>query len=294
MAYFLYLRTFINVYRTGSYGNAADILNMTQPTISNHISSLEQQLGKPLFRRTANGGKTYKPTKVAHNLARDLSPHIDKIEEIYVSTRGDGQQTQGTVHIGGLTEFIETHMTPTITALMPENIRFVIQYDGAEHWLEHIEDQSVDMAILPMPIHSEMVAYKEFISEPLALVAHSDFVTVGAKLESLLQLSYISYSPELPCIKQFIAGLPVDSEHFRTNMTTSSFRMIKDMLLKRAGFSILPRSLVEKEIRDGFLFDAHVDFDPIYMRLYLAWNKNSIRKKKNIFVRDAMLANRIQ
>ena len=87
MSYFPYLRTFLYVYRTGSYGNAANILNMTHPTVSKHVSVLEQQLGKPLFKRTDNGGKTYKPTVVAKDLARELSPHIDRIEEIFTSTR---------------------------------------------------------------------------------------------------------------------------------------------------------------------------------------------------------------
>lgn len=289
MAYFLYLRTFMNVYRSGSYGNAAETLNMSQPTISNHITSLEQQLGKPLFKRTENGGKRYKPTKVARDLARELSPHIDRIEEIFISTRGHPKSLQGTVHIGGLTEFIERHLTHTITALMPENIRFIIQYEGADHWIDLLEEQSIDLAILPMPIYSEKISYKEFISDPLVMVAHSDFVNAGAPLEYLLDLSFISYAPQLPCIQQFLASFPDTDNRLNTLATTSSFSMIKDMLLNKAGFSILPKPIVKEELEKGILFEANTDLPTVDMRLYLAWNKQSMQKPKNIFVRDAIL-----
>ncbi|MEM8832925.1 MAG: LysR family transcriptional regulator [Pseudomonadota bacterium] len=279
----------MNVYRAGSYGNAANVLNMSQPTISNHISSLEQQLGKTLFRKDQSLGKRYKPTKAANDLARELSPHIDRIEEIYISTRGHPKKAQGTVHIGGLTEFVETHVTHTISALMPENIRFIIQYDSPDQWIEMLEEQTLDMAILPMPINASMIDFKELIADQLVMVAHTDFIKAGAKLDYLLDLPYIAYAPEFPCIKQFIAGLPISRSDLRVFTTTSSFRMIKDMLLSKSGFSIVPRSFVEDKIKSGEIFVANTDKDLINMRLYLAWNKLSMQKPKNIFVRDAIL-----
>ena len=51
----------------------------------------------------------------------------------------------------------------------------------------------------------------------------------------------------------------------------------------------MPQSLVEKEIKDGIFVQYIPDPAPIYMRLYLAWNKNSMQKTRNIFVRDAIL-----
>lgn len=289
MSHFTYLRTFLCVYRTGSYGNAANALNLTHPTVSQHIVILEQQLGKPLFKRTENGGKSYKPTKVARELARELSPHIDKIEEIFSLVRGRSDELKGTVHIGGLSEFVETHLTDITTTLMPEDIHFVIQYEGSDQWSDALEEQATDISILPMPITSEMIGYRELFADPLVLVSHTNLCESDVNISSFVKLPYIAYAPELLSIKHFIAGLPIDDGALNVAMTTGSFRMIKDLLLKQAGFSIVPQSLVQEEIKNGILEQYVIDSAPIYMRLYLAWNKNSMQKPKNIFVRDAIL-----
>ena len=100
LTYFSYIRTFLYVYRTGSFGSAANALNMTQPTVSNHITALEQQLGKPLFRRGKSSGKSYKATAFAKDLARELEPYVDKIETIFDASRNIADNTGTTVYLG--------------------------------------------------------------------------------------------------------------------------------------------------------------------------------------------------
>ena len=43
------LRSFVEVYRSGSISDAARALGLTQPAVSQHIAALETQLGKQLF-----------------------------------------------------------------------------------------------------------------------------------------------------------------------------------------------------------------------------------------------------
>ncbi len=51
------LRTFLAVHRLGSFTRAADALGRTQPAISRRMQLLEQDLGVPLFERTAAGNR---------------------------------------------------------------------------------------------------------------------------------------------------------------------------------------------------------------------------------------------
>ena len=46
---------------------------------------------------------------------------------------------------------------------------------------------------------------------------------------------------------------------------------------------------MKEELEKGILFEANTDLPTVDMRLYLAWNKQSMQKPKNIFVRDAIL-----
>lgn len=49
------LRSFAAVAREGNVSRAAEVLNLTQPTVSLHLKRLAEDTGLTLFRRTASG-----------------------------------------------------------------------------------------------------------------------------------------------------------------------------------------------------------------------------------------------
>ncbi|WP_158515199.1 LysR family transcriptional regulator [Bordetella sp. H567] len=49
------LRAFVGVVREGSVHRAADLLHLTQPTVTRAIQKLERDIGQPLFERTSTG-----------------------------------------------------------------------------------------------------------------------------------------------------------------------------------------------------------------------------------------------
>lgn len=61
------LRHFLALYTTHNFGLAAKDGNVTQQAVSKSIARLEDQLGLPLFNRTAYGAE---PTPYAHTLAK--------------------------------------------------------------------------------------------------------------------------------------------------------------------------------------------------------------------------------
>ena len=66
------LRTFLAVHRTGGFSAAADQLRRSQPAISRRIALLEDELGAPVFERTA-GGVTLS------QVGRTLVPHAERV-----------------------------------------------------------------------------------------------------------------------------------------------------------------------------------------------------------------------
>ena len=73
-----WLRTFRAVYRTKSLSRAAEILNISQPTVSQHIQALESHVNQKLFTRKSKGVQETDDGKILNTL---VSGSIESLEE---------------------------------------------------------------------------------------------------------------------------------------------------------------------------------------------------------------------
>ena len=93
-----HIRSFLAVVRYGGYHRAADALHLTQPAISRHVRRLEQQLGRPLFRRQGRGVEvTAFGERAAAELAEVLGAHDQALVHLARETDAEGPFMLGTV-----------------------------------------------------------------------------------------------------------------------------------------------------------------------------------------------------
>jgi len=85
-----YLEYAILVAEHGSFRRAAEILNLSQSTISRRIQLLERRLGMPLFERNRTGAR---PTLAGERFMRDAAigaGHLRQaVNEMSLAKRGD-------------------------------------------------------------------------------------------------------------------------------------------------------------------------------------------------------------
>ncbi len=72
-----HLQTFVAVAEEGHVGRAARRLHLTQPPISRHILSLEDELGTPLFERTPRGMRLLPAGEAFLQHARRILSEVD-------------------------------------------------------------------------------------------------------------------------------------------------------------------------------------------------------------------------
>lgn len=79
------LRYFLAVAREENMTRAAEILHVTQPTLSKQLKSLEDELGKKLFTRHSFSIRLTDEGILLRDRAEDLIQMADKIEQEFIS-----------------------------------------------------------------------------------------------------------------------------------------------------------------------------------------------------------------
>lgn len=77
-----YLKFFLEVAKTGSLRTAANNLYITQPALGSAISSLEKELGYPLFIRTHTGMQLTPYAMDTIPIVQTILANVDACNEI--------------------------------------------------------------------------------------------------------------------------------------------------------------------------------------------------------------------
>jgi DNA-binding transcriptional LysR family regulator len=82
------VRSFVAVASTGSFGRAAEMLEVAQPGVSQRVRALEEAVGAVLFERTRTGVTLTPAGHQFYAAARDALEHLDGAIAALVAARG--------------------------------------------------------------------------------------------------------------------------------------------------------------------------------------------------------------
>lgn len=288
MSYFSFLRTFLAVYRCGSYNKASGQLSLTQPAISKQIASLEQQLNKKLFKRDGRG---MEPTAVADELAHAIASHVDALELIFNQSRLHSDEAKGTIHIGGPKEFIHARMIPVFVTLTRHHINTVLQVGDPLTSYQLIHENILDLAITEQPSKASDIGCRKLFTCDLVLLASPSW---AAKLETaspqtLADIPLLIYEGAASYVHQYFIDVFQDDAITRPSIMVEDLNIIHSLLCEGAGYSVLPEYLIQDNLQSGNLVQLFHPEQPPRHVLYLLWNKFSTRSKRTVLARDAIL-----
>lgn len=144
------LRYFLAIAREGSITNAANLLHVTQPTLSRQIHDLEEELGQKLFTRGSHSMTLTAEGIVLRKRAEEIISMVDKTEAEFHSMEN---MTGGDVYIGGG----ETDAIWLIAQIAKEirekypDIHYHLYSGNAEDVTERLDKGLLDFGILIQP-----------------------------------------------------------------------------------------------------------------------------------------------
>jgi DNA-binding transcriptional LysR family regulator len=257
------LRTFLAVYRSGSFTAAAQLLGLSQPTVTTQIRSLERQTRRELFERLPRG---VAPTTVADELAARVAAPLDALAE----ATGHGPRAESRVdpvHLAGPAELLSTRALPALAPLVTEGVRLRVATGLTEPLLDELRAGRHDLVIATGRPRGRTLSAVPLTDEEFVLVAAPAWADRVAQRPAadrpaaLHDVPLITYAEDLPIVRRYWRHVFGRRLNCRAAVSVPDLRAVLALVTAGAGFSVLPRYLCAGELESGalVLLDAPED-----------------------------------
>jgi DNA-binding transcriptional LysR family regulator len=288
------MRTFLAVYRCGSFTIAAPQLGLSQPTVTAQIRAMEATLGEQLFRRLPRG---VAPTSVADELADEVAVHIDALSLIVEKGLAPFDPLATPVHLAGPAELTTVRVLPALAELVEHGLKLRVTFGLADELLAGLVAQRFDVVVSTIRPRGKAFAVTPFLDEEFVLVANRLWATRinSGELErdpavTLRGVPLVAYAEDLPIIRRYWrstlgakpAGSPI--------VVVPDLRAVLAGVLAGFGISVLPRYLCSGELESGELVELVCPAVPPSNTLFLATHAATARQPHIAAVHDRLLA----
>jgi aminoethylphosphonate catabolism LysR family transcriptional regulator len=140
-----HLRSFHAVATHGSFTRAAEMLHITQPTLSGQVKELEERYGTKLFVRLGRRIELTDIGKSAFSITRLMFRHEEEVEQLLQSARA---LKSGELRVAADSPYIATPLLAQFQRIYP-GIQISIQYGNSQQLMSWIESRRCDVAFLP-------------------------------------------------------------------------------------------------------------------------------------------------
>ncbi|MGJ3252358.1 MAG: LysR family transcriptional regulator [Elainellaceae cyanobacterium] len=267
------LIAFIEVAERGSFTDAAASLHLSQPTISQQVQRLERFVGvKLLHRKSGKVSLTEAGETFIHHARDSLRTIVDGMKAVSQIS----QIVTGSITLG---------LTPSaahrcLSSLLPQ---YCTQYPGVavriiedypNELIEGLEQRTIDLAVLSLPVPLKTFNVDVLYEEPLVLVAAAthplaaiDNITWGdlSHQSIVLPRQRVDFG-----IRYIIEELYCTHHHsIKAVAEVSGFQSLRQLVLSNFGITFLPLSQVQHDVSDGKLVIRKLPGQPLTHKVAL-------------------------
>lgn len=162
------LRYVVAVARAGNFSRAAEQCHVSQPSLSQQIQKLEDELGERLFDRMKREVKLTSHGDVFLRRAVRILEEVDAARREATDARN---LLRGRLTVGVLPT-VAPYLLPTALAEFTKEfsgVEIVVHEDTTARLLKLAHSYEIDFALVSQPIHDERLEVRELFSEELLL-----------------------------------------------------------------------------------------------------------------------------
>ena len=270
------VETFLTVCREMNYTKAAEVLNITQPNVSQHIKWLEDLYHQKLF---AYQGRRLILTP-AGEVLKKAAIAMRHEEKLLRQQMASVQDRQKTLAFGVTKSISEGFMKMRINRFLEKYAggRIYFAVNNTRQLLEEINAMKLDFAIVEGNFDKNIYDYIVLTKERFIPVCAADYVFKKeiACLEDLFEEPLIireqgSGSREI--LENVLGSRNYTFQSFRSVMEIGDIGITKELLKDGSGVTFLYEMAVKQELKEGSLKEIPLrDFDVCH-EFALVWLK---------------------
>ena len=168
--YHKWLRSFHAVASTGSFTQAAQLLSIGQPTISEQVSGLEKRFSVELFHRRGRFIELSTSGRQLYDITQGLFGQEDEALQLLQSFQ---QRKQGMLRIGAVSPPIAMSLTYELMQHYPQ-IELETSFSSEAGTLERLYSFDIDLAILALSEFDHRLSTRLYRTCPILAVVRDD------------------------------------------------------------------------------------------------------------------------
>lgn len=271
-----HLRVFASVFRNRSFSRAAEELHLTQPTVSDHIRTLEEELNCKLFDRLA---RKIIPTREAEGLYNRAIEIIEKTEGISDMFGRFKQDIAGALIIGASTipgTYILPVMLASFRRLHPL-VSFEIPISDTKGIIEKILNHELLVGVVGTKLGAGQMQYHQFMEDEMIVISPPALIDKNTvTLKELAALPMIMREEGSGTRREFekiLEGKNINLEQTKIAGVLGSTDAVKQAVKEGLGISIVSRRSVSDELKCGSLKEIRIKDISMRRHFYIATHR---------------------
>jgi len=268
------LECFIEVARHRNFSKAAEMMYISQPSISRAIKELEIQFGVTVFHRNK---KSVELTDAGEVILQQAQQIVSSFQNITAQLGNLKEMQAGKIYIGLPQITAITTFSNLLSAFKNEYPRIDINlYEFGPKKIEAaLQDGLIDIGIFTPDEHDELYEMIWYENDPLEVIMHptnqlAQYDVVDYK--KLIDEQFILYSNDYKLYDLIIEGCKRAGFEPKIILETCQREWMLQMVTERRGIAMLPRKICKN--LDADVVTSRPLVEPqLYLRLALVWRR---------------------
>ncbi|MBX9955969.1 LysR family transcriptional regulator [Peribacillus simplex] len=282
--YYDALKTFVTLVEVKNFTKTAEILLMSQPSVSLHIKKLEEEFQTKLFLRSPKFLKVTLTGEILYDRAKQMIT-------IYEQTRQDIQEhdrsIKGELKIGAsftIGEYILPSLLIDLQEEYPE-LELHVVIGNTEEIVQAVRLYKVDIGLIEGQTNEKELSVHPFMQDELFIVSSNNHELANkddVEITDLHDQAWVTREVGSGTREYLNHVIRSNGLKIKSILTISSNQGIKETLIKNgAGLALLSRSVIERDVKNKILSIIQVKDESFNRTLSYVYSP-IMKDKKNV------------